>query len=188
MAAKKQLGQILLEAGAIDEFQLKSALGYQKQWGGRLGKVLVENRFITEKALVEAIHQQTGIRLVFDQLHHLYHPTTDMTSAEALHLALSTWPEDQTPKIHFSSPRTSMNTVETRDNAGTKRKRLREPRTTQHADLIDPFAFIQLLDSVREERDFDVMLECKAKDLALLRLRKHLDRLAPAAVASHRIT
>lgn len=64
MAAKKQLGQILLEAGAIDEFQLKSALGYQKQWGGRLGKVLVENRFITEAALVEAIHKQTGIEIV----------------------------------------------------------------------------------------------------------------------------
>ena len=64
MAGKKQLGQILLEAGAIDEFQLKSALGYQKQWGGRLGKVLVENRFITETALVEAIHEQTGIEVV----------------------------------------------------------------------------------------------------------------------------
>lgn len=64
MAGKKQLGQILLEAGAIDEFQLKSALGYQKQWGGRLGKVLVENRFITEAALVEAIHKQTGIEIV----------------------------------------------------------------------------------------------------------------------------
>jgi hypothetical protein len=64
MAAKKQLGQILLEAGAIDEFQLKSALGYQKQWGGRLGKVLVENRFITETALAEAIHKQTGIEIV----------------------------------------------------------------------------------------------------------------------------
>jgi len=64
MAGKKQLGQILLEAGAIDEFQLKSALGYQKQWGGRLGKVLVENRFITESALVEAIHKQTGIEVV----------------------------------------------------------------------------------------------------------------------------
>jgi hypothetical protein len=64
LAAKKQLGQILLEAGAIDEFQLKSALGYQKQWGGRLGKVLVENRFITEVALVEAIHKQTGIEIV----------------------------------------------------------------------------------------------------------------------------
>jgi hypothetical protein len=63
MVGKKQLGQILLEAGVIDEFQLKSALGYQKQWGGRLGKVLVENRFITEEALVTAIHKQTGIAI-----------------------------------------------------------------------------------------------------------------------------
>jgi type IV pilus assembly protein PilB len=64
MAGKKQLGQILLEAGVIDEFQLKSALGYQKQWGGRLGKVLVENRFISEDALVEAVHNQTGTPVV----------------------------------------------------------------------------------------------------------------------------
>lgn len=63
MPGRKQLGQILLEAGVIDEFQLKSALGYQKQWGGRLGKVLVENRFITEEALIEAIHRQTGIEV-----------------------------------------------------------------------------------------------------------------------------
>lgn len=61
MAAKKQLGQILLDAGLIDDFQLKSALGYQKQWGGRLGKVLVENRFVTEDALVDAIHRQIGV-------------------------------------------------------------------------------------------------------------------------------
>lgn len=61
MAGKKQLGQILLDAGLIDEFQLKSALGYQKQWGGRLGKVLVENRFVTEDALVDAIHRQIGV-------------------------------------------------------------------------------------------------------------------------------
>ncbi|MBW1808521.1 MAG: hypothetical protein JRJ19_01555 [Deltaproteobacteria bacterium] len=64
MAGKKQLGQILLEAGVIDEFQLKSALGYQKQWGGQLGKVLVENRFITQETLVDAIHSQTDIPIV----------------------------------------------------------------------------------------------------------------------------
>jgi hypothetical protein len=31
------------------------------------------------------------------------------------------------------------------------------------------------------------MLECKAKDLALLRLRKHLDALAPELVARYQI-
>ncbi len=70
MPPRKQLGQILLEAGLIDEFQLKSALGYQKKWGGRLGKVLVENRFITEQALVQAIHEQTGT------------PTTELDGVE----------------------------------------------------------------------------------------------------------
>jgi hypothetical protein len=33
-----------------------------------------------------------------------------------------------------------------------------------------------------------VMLECKAKDIALLRLRRHLERLAPDLVASHQIS
>jgi len=64
MPVRKQLGQILLEAGVLDEYQLKSALGYQKRWGGRLGRVLVDNHFITEKALVEAIHKQTGVEVV----------------------------------------------------------------------------------------------------------------------------
>lgn len=64
MAPKKQLGQILLEEGLLDEFQLKSALGYQKKWGGQLGKVLVDNHFVTEEALVKAVHKQTGVAIV----------------------------------------------------------------------------------------------------------------------------
>lgn len=64
MAAKKKLGQILLDAELLDEYQLKSALGYQQKWGGRLGDVLVENHFITEEALLVGIQQQTGISLV----------------------------------------------------------------------------------------------------------------------------
>lgn len=64
MTTKKKLGQILLEAGVLDEYQLKSALGFQKKWGGRLGHVLVENRFITEEVLIQAIQQQTGIAAV----------------------------------------------------------------------------------------------------------------------------
>ncbi|RME25074.1 MAG: hypothetical protein D6806_08550, partial [Deltaproteobacteria bacterium] len=64
MPRRKPLGQILLDEGVIDEFQLKAALGHQKRWGGKLGKVLVENRFITEQALVEALHNQTGVPIV----------------------------------------------------------------------------------------------------------------------------
>jgi UV DNA damage endonuclease len=125
-----------------------------------------------------AIHQQTGIRLVYDQLHYLCNPTPGMAPADALRRALSTWPQGQTPKIHYSTPRTSMIAVDRRNESGKKITELRQPRPCQHADLIDPFAFIGLLRAT-QDRDFDVMLECKAKDLALLRLRKHLDRFAP---------
>ncbi len=64
MAKKKQLGQILMEAGVIDQVKLDSALNYQKKWGGRLGRVLVDNDWITEENLVAAIHDQTGIELI----------------------------------------------------------------------------------------------------------------------------
>jgi hypothetical protein len=49
--------------------------------------------------------------------------------------------------------------------------------------LIDPFAFAAFLDSVADLRPFDVMLECRGKDLALLRLRQQLGRLHPDLVA-----
>lgn len=126
-----------------------------------------------------AIHQQTGIRLVLDQLHELCNPTPGLSLHAALARALDTWPADQTPKIHYSTTRTAL--VETGNG------RLQTPQLSQHADLIDPFAFIDLLRSAQGLRNFDVMLECKAKDIALLRLREHLHRLAPDLVQAWQI-
>jgi UV DNA damage endonuclease len=103
---------------------------------------------------------------------------------QALTLALSTWPTDQTPKIHFSSPRTALIAAAKRSRSGDQQPAFRLPRLSQHADLLDPFAFVDLLDLAPcYNRDFDVMLECKAKDVALLRLREQLARLAPDLVA-----
>jgi UV DNA damage endonuclease len=136
---------------------------------------------------IYAIHRETGIRLVLDQLHHLCNPAPNLSLLAALDLALNTWPVGQTPKIHFSTPRTSIQVVRRRIKSISTDRQLREPRLTEHADLIDPFAFIDLLRTAQQERDFDVMLECKAKDLALLRLRKHLDALAPELVARYQI-
>jgi UV DNA damage endonuclease len=142
-----------------------------------------------------AIHLRTGIRLVLDQLHHLCNPSPGVSLGQALALALGTWPADQTPKIHFSSPRTAMvaasrprSTTEDGEPTGPRQAVYRQPRLSQHADLIDPFAFTDLL-RLRGHlgRDFDVMLECKAKDLALLRLRRHLSRLAPEYVERYGI-
>ena len=81
-----------------------------------------------------------------------------------------------TPKIHYSTPKTA--TEERRRKVGRRVERaLVLPPLRAHADLIDPIAFARFLDDAGRVRDFDVMLEAKAKDLALLRLREELGRL-----------
>jgi type IV pilus assembly protein PilB len=53
--ARKRLGELLVESGVIDEFQLKAALGHQRQWGGRIGQTLVDLKLVTEPAVVSAL-------------------------------------------------------------------------------------------------------------------------------------
>jgi UV DNA damage endonuclease len=83
------------------------------------------------------------------------------------------------PKLHFSSPRTEMREV-TRKNRKTRKKEtvLLPPVWTGHADFNHPFEFISFMRSTAA-LEFDVMLEAKAKDLALIRLRQDLLRYAP---------
>ncbi|HUL59956.1 MAG TPA: hypothetical protein VLU43_11800 [Anaeromyxobacteraceae bacterium] len=60
MSVRKRLGEMLLDAGVIDETQLSAALGHQKQWGGRLGQALVDLRLATESQIVEALAVKFG--------------------------------------------------------------------------------------------------------------------------------
>ncbi len=131
------------------------------------------------------IHQQSGVPLVFDYLHfHNYNPE-GMDLMDALELCLQSWPHGVKPKIHFSSPRTAMRMIERKGSQTEgKSQALRAPRPIQHADFIDVFQFISLIRAA-EKKDlpgFDVMLEAKAKDLALLHLRQNLARFAPEMV------
>jgi hypothetical protein len=61
---RKRLGELLVEAGAIDSMQLQAALGYQRQWGGKLGSVLVDRGFISEGKLVSALATQLAMPVV----------------------------------------------------------------------------------------------------------------------------
>ena len=117
--------------------------------------------------------QRTGLRVVWDILHHRCHDPARISDREALAAALATWPEDQTPKIHFSSPRLDVEVRSVRRGRRVER-RVVLPQLRAHADLIDPIGFEAFLRSAPAGRDFDVMLEAKAKDLALLRLREQL--------------
>lgn len=61
---KRRLGEILMDAGLIDELQLKAALSEQKKWGGKLGRTLVEMGFVDEESMVLALSRQLGVPAV----------------------------------------------------------------------------------------------------------------------------
>jgi type IV pilus assembly protein PilB len=63
MSTKKRLGELLLEAGVIDEAMLQSALGHQRRWGGRLGQALLDLKLVSEAAIVEALSRKSGIEV-----------------------------------------------------------------------------------------------------------------------------
>jgi UV DNA damage endonuclease len=56
---------------------------------------------------------------------------------------------------------------------------IRPPQWRNHSDYVNPFEFVAFLEMARGLRAFDVMLEVKAKDAALLQLRRDLLTLAP---------
>jgi len=61
---QERFGQALLKAGKIDKGQLKEALQYQKEQGGRLGAALVSLDLITEGELLEFLARHFGVPAV----------------------------------------------------------------------------------------------------------------------------
>jgi type IV pilus assembly protein PilB len=69
MAPRKRLGELLVQAGVIDELQLKSALGEQRKWGRPLGQTLVELGFVEENTLMSLLSTQLNIpAIALDQV------------------------------------------------------------------------------------------------------------------------
>ena len=56
-----RLGDLLVENKAISEAQLQQALADQKKSGRKLGRVLIENGFVQEDAMLELLSQQLDI-------------------------------------------------------------------------------------------------------------------------------
>ena len=100
--------------------------------------------------LYDGVYKRIGIPIVFDYHHHRLHPG-DLTEQEALELALSTWSDDIVPVVHYAESRS----VEY-NNAKIK------PQA--HSDYV-----YTPLNSYGHQ--FDVMIEAKHKELALLRYR-----------------
>ena len=121
-----------------------------------LRRLTIENddRTYTANDLID-VSSRTGLPFVFDWLHHHANPNTTGDVTEIMRRCFETWkPEDGIPKTHYSTQSPNL-------------------RPGAHADFIDPDDFVRFLDSA-PDKPFDCMLECKSKDLALLRLREDL--------------
>ena len=137
---------------------------------------------------VIAIHEQTGVKCVFDYQHHWCFNPEGLPMVETLEKFLRTWPVGVRPKMHYSCARTEMREVKRRNRkTGKMEVVLQPPIWTGHADYNNPFEAITWLRSVAH-LNTDVMLESKAKDLSLIRLRNDLARFAPDLLARYGIT
>lgn len=146
-------------------------------------RLVLENDDIRYSAAdVLSIHDETGVPLVFDNLHFWCNNPERLPMAPTFRRFLATW-KTARPKMHFSSPNTAMREVRRKDKATNKLATFyQQPIWTGHADFIHPFEFATFVRDAFAQGDmppFDVMIEAKAKDFALLRLRRDLPRYAP---------
>lgn len=100
--------------------------------------------------LYELIHKRTGVPITFDYHHHTFN-TGDLSARDALNLAMSTW-GDIKPVAHYSESKSL------HENNDKLNPRAHSDYVTEY---IDTFGF-----------DIDVMIEAKAKELALLQYRR----------------
>jgi len=103
------------------------------------------NMFST-KELYDGAYRRIGIPIVFDS-HHFQLGPQDQSYSEALHMAASTW-GDVVPTCHHS-------------NSKRKYEDPKVPACSHSAYYYEPFQDLGL--------NLDVVLECKAKELALFK-------------------
>jgi type IV pilus assembly protein PilB len=104
MAETKKLGDMLKEAGLIDDFQLESALSHQRNWGGKLGSIFIELEFVREEDLARVIAEklrtpyvslfepeipESVIKLIKPEIAKKYHVVPAKRDKSTLTLAMS---------------------------------------------------------------------------------------------------
>jgi type IV pilus assembly protein PilB len=62
--ARKKIGEMLIEAGLLDQTGLRAGLVEQRRWGGPLGRILIDMKLVAEEQLVAALSRQLGIPTV----------------------------------------------------------------------------------------------------------------------------
>ncbi len=72
---KVRLGDLLIEHNLISQAQLEQALAEQKSSGQKLGRVLIDDGYVTEDQILETLSKQLKIPFV-DLLHYKFNPET----------------------------------------------------------------------------------------------------------------
>ena len=125
------------------------------------------------------IHEETGVPLVFDYQHFWCMNPERLEMVPTFERMLKTWPKGVRPKMHLSCARTEMREIKRKSRkTGKAETVLQPPVWTGHADYNNPFETITFLRSIAH-LETDIMLESKAKDLSLIRLRNDIARYAP---------
>ena len=119
--------------------------------------LIIENddKTYTAKETLE-LCKTINVPMVLD-IHHHNCNNTGNDIKDILEDIINTWDNEKLPpKMHFSSPKD-------RDLEGKVDRK--------HADFIDPIDFINFLEVLKIfDKDIDIMLECKEKDIALFKL------------------
>ena len=129
-------------------------------------KIIIENDDKTYTA-IETLNlcKELNVPMVLDIHHHNCNNTGDDIK-DILEEILNTWNNEKLPpKMHFSSP---------------KDKELIDKVDKKHSDFIDPYDFINFIEVLKQfNRDVDIMLECKEKDVALFKLVNDIREIKP---------
>lgn len=147
-------------------------------------RLVLENDDIRYSAAdVLKVHEATGVKCVWDYQHHWCFNPENLEPIATLAKFCATWPTSgpgkARPKMHFSCARTEMREIKRKNRkTGKIEQVLQPPIWTGHADYNNPFETITFLRSI-QHIETDVMLESKAKDLSLIRLRNDMARFAP---------
>ena len=161
-------------AGGVDAALDRFERGFELLSDAARGRLVIENddRTFALRDVLE-LSRRVGRPVVWDILHHHCNDPDRIPDREALELAVATWPAGVRPKIHFSSPKTAVEERKRRVGRRVERSVVL-PQLRAHAHMVDPIAFEHFVCQTARGIDVDVMLEAKAKDLALLRLREQL--------------
>lgn len=161
---KYPLGKMVLHVGSAAGGKEEALIRFKKNFKSYpdeiTSKIILENddKSFTAKETLK-LCKSLGIPMVLDVHHHICNNSGENIE-EILPEIFDTWNNEVLPpKLHFSSPKDG-------------------PKDRKHADFIDVYHFVDFIESCKSlNKDIDIMIEAKKKDIALYNLVESIKKL-----------